>query len=902
MTDNDRKISQSTHPVSEPRLNTPDPFLELSQLFNFDNLNSNQGPNFNLPNDEIDNQQDFQPLRPAGIDTFEHNQNNDLTFLDSPPKENNHNHIFNSQEQLQTGYFENDELDFLPEDQALNTQNEPSNNLFNELYETPSISPKAQYISSPSIEPPFGFESDDYNHQHNQSNLDLDNLSALSSTNESAHSYQSGTVEYEDNYNTQNDYTKLHLDDDNSSTNTSDYLQQSEVYTDNIAADTSLQPSLQNSHDAAYQQNEYVEPSFDLNDFDTELENLLVDPIGYEQSPLMSQTDYETNSFDHIHQPLENNFISSEPLEQNWSASISMQNAPLSNTYAPISQSKDEMSDVLNEPFNLDNDYTETQQNQYIKPTTTDYSEETTPFISEHETYNNENNNFSYQPLTPAYSAVQNETNANYTIPTDQTVTPAIDDDINIDFDDFDQQFDAHFRTPTAQFDATNNDNDDLSIALDNFEKQSLGQSDNETPTVDTYKFADEIVETTEAFDIPEVAYHYDKPENITDSIEKEFADVFDVGTSFKKTASQEEQDNFFDDAIRQSGYNTHSNQYYSEETQTNGLYPFNQNSDNQNDYYKQDQYGASTHEPYNAIGIQHQKPSFMRKLIISGIALIVLFGGASIAYNFFKPNSDESGAEIIHADNTPIKVQPENNSTETSISNNQDVYNHASGDQTASQGEQTALLDNTEKPEDLTALNEQPPESTEPYANTSSIEDAIKLAANQSVPTREIQTVIVNPLDGTTKTVTPQVPTTTPKPEVVEVPQSNPTPLDSDTSTNTTQRVVSQPKPEPSIEPRPVVQKPTPQPVSNIATPASGGFFVQIASNPTQELANSSLNNVKKRYGSIIGSLPIKIEAANIPDKGTYYRVRIQAGSREKALSLCDELKTAGGSCFIGR
>ena len=43
-------------------------------------------------------------------------------------------------------------------------------------------------------------------------------------------------------------------------------------------------------------------------------------------------------------------------------------------------------------------------------------------------------------------------------------------------------------------------------------------------------------------------------------------------------------------------------------------------------------------------------------------------------------------------------------------------------------------------------------------------------------------------------------------------------------------------------------------------------------------------------------------IKKAEIPNKGTYFRVRIPAGSREEANSLCSRYKSAGGSCLVTR
>ncbi len=80
------------------------------------------------------------------------------------------------------------------------------------------------------------------------------------------------------------------------------------------------------------------------------------------------------------------------------------------------------------------------------------------------------------------------------------------------------------------------------------------------------------------------------------------------------------------------------------------------------------------------------------------------------------------------------------------------------------------------------------------------------------------------------------------------------------------------------------------------------GGYVVQIASQPTQESAQSTYQSLASRFGSIIGGRGYQIQAADIPDRGTFYRVRVAGGTREEAVALCERYQAAGGSCFVAR
>jgi hypothetical protein len=90
----------------------------------------------------------------------------------------------------------------------------------------------------------------------------------------------------------------------------------------------------------------------------------------------------------------------------------------------------------------------------------------------------------------------------------------------------------------------------------------------------------------------------------------------------------------------------------------------------------------------------------------------------------------------------------------------------------------------------------------------------------------------------------------------------------------------------------------PKPAPV----TEASGSWSVQIASQPTAEAAQTSYQNMARRYADILGGHAANIVKADIAGKGTYYRVRIAANSKDDAIALCTKYKAAGGNCFVSK
>lgn len=86
-------------------------------------------------------------------------------------------------------------------------------------------------------------------------------------------------------------------------------------------------------------------------------------------------------------------------------------------------------------------------------------------------------------------------------------------------------------------------------------------------------------------------------------------------------------------------------------------------------------------------------------------------------------------------------------------------------------------------------------------------------------------------------------------------------------------------------------------------ANPApSGAYSIQIASTPSPEAAKSTYAALSRKFGGVIGGKGVNIQKANVEGKGTVYRVRIPAGSKQDATALCSQYKSAGGSCFVTR
>ena len=88
----------------------------------------------------------------------------------------------------------------------------------------------------------------------------------------------------------------------------------------------------------------------------------------------------------------------------------------------------------------------------------------------------------------------------------------------------------------------------------------------------------------------------------------------------------------------------------------------------------------------------------------------------------------------------------------------------------------------------------------------------------------------------------------------------------------------------------------------TQVAAVAPGGYVMQIASLPSEAEAQKSYAALSKKFSSVLGGHGVDIQKAEIANKGTYFRVRIPAGSREEAIALCERYRGAGGSCLVTR
>jgi hypothetical protein len=85
-------------------------------------------------------------------------------------------------------------------------------------------------------------------------------------------------------------------------------------------------------------------------------------------------------------------------------------------------------------------------------------------------------------------------------------------------------------------------------------------------------------------------------------------------------------------------------------------------------------------------------------------------------------------------------------------------------------------------------------------------------------------------------------------------------------------------------------------------AVASSGGAFVQISAQKSENAAKSTYHDLQVKFPSILGKLDPNIQRADLGGKGIYYRVRIGPFASAEAQKICGTYQAAGGSCVIAR
>lgn len=539
-----------------------------------------------------------------------------------------------------------------------------------------------------------------------------------------------------------------------------------------------------------------------------------------------------------------------------------------------------------------------------------------------------------------------------------------------------------------------------------------------EVPDVETVDVPERVVALADDLDIPELSFEEDQPAAAAyDDLDAEFASLLN-DMNATDIASASVQNRGYDDETYSAGFNGYDRRDLRAEApaapaaQASFAAANDYDADDlpgsrpvsQADEFATDEldYDPELDEAMAIPGLAEREAAQPRRrgMMIAGLvgAVVVLGGLGALAFSFGGKGGSEAPV-IVKADNSPIKVKPENPGGAVVPNQDNKVYDAvAKGGGAAKPAEpvQQKLVNTTEQPVDL-ATKEPPPSrvvdlsptnddaaaGTDAAGNTSSAlpgveqaavpesaqpaapasaqpaapapksedriaqvlqQDAANTANNNdvvAVAPRKVKTMMVKP-DGS---LVPREDPAPAAPKVAAAEPSDPAPQhvapasdgqqtgtvasdagQADTgqadaatvkpakpakkaeakaqSSNTPATVPVAPA-RPSDQPVDIVGEVKPDQVASIdpaAAAGGGSWSMQIASQPTVQSAQSTYQDLQRRYGSVLSGRTANIVKAEVAGKGTFYRVRVPAQSRNDAINLCTSYKAAGGNCFVSR
>ena len=246
-------------------------------------------------------------------------------------------------------------------------------------------------------------------------------------------------------------------------------------------------------------------------------------------------------------------------------------------------------------------------------------------------------------------------------------------------------------------------------------------------------------------------------------------------------------------------------------------------------------------------------------------VLVIALVGFVALAWYAYRAQDDDSSSlVVIHADETPIKVAPEEPGGASFPNQDKTIYEAIAPDAGSE----------PKKVEHLLAAPE------EPIAQE---ESQTKTWVNDTLKKPDTAEAEINAQLAKNEVAAPEA-------LVKEAPQETPAPTPPAPSPAV---VVAKEAPAEPILPTPAqVVKPSP-------APATGAFKVQLGAFKSQAEAESYWKKVSAKHAEILGNHRFVILRADLPN-GTFYRLRASGfASAEAAKSACTALSAKGQACF---
>ena len=264
----------------------------------------------------------------------------------------------------------------------------------------------------------------------------------------------------------------------------------------------------------------------------------------------------------------------------------------------------------------------------------------------------------------------------------------------------------------------------------------------------------------------------------------------------------------------------------------------------------------------------------------IAGLAVILIV--VTLGYMAFGGIGDGSSRDValIKADQTPYKIPPEDKGGMAVPNQNSTIFETLSGDDNSTARVEN-LLDDSEEP--MTKADIPTPEAP----NTA--------APIKDTATDEVKTAMIDPAADTIKPEPMPAP-----PETGEIANTEPSAAPVEDVAKPEPVVAPVVKVEEKVEPKKVeVKKEEPKKEEAAKPKTTGSKSLQFAAVKSDAEARALWSKLQAKNPEL-NAYTVRVERADLADKGIFYRVKIAGLSDDTAHSLCSKVKSRGGSCMV--
>jgi len=292
--------------------------------------------------------------------------------------------------------------------------------------------------------------------------------------------------------------------------------------------------------------------------------------------------------------------------------------------------------------------------------------------------------------------------------------------------------------------------------------------------------------------------------------------------------------------------------------------------------------------------------------LIVVAILVLVAFSGVIyVAYNQGVREGMRNAPEMLRADSGPFRAQPEDRGGVTVEHTEKEVLKSIAPGQSADAGSTAGTEELLPPPETPMTLpsDDQGTAAAAPAigTNTDVVDQADSGQTEALLPPPAVENTEVAPPESVATVETSEAVTETPVTEpAVETEVTAPNKATEPVET------VAASEPENTTE---VTEEPASEPVTaevaeEPVAPAQAfndPYVVQLASFRTNEDAMRAWESFKGRFGEVVGQYGPDVKAAEVPNRGTYHRLRVgPMEGRPAAEAVCGQLKSRGQDCLV--